>query len=261
MEFCFTCGNLGFEDKTCPECGREPRNKSLNLDKMEKSEVKELVTKMGNTAIPLQYQGIFWDVEMLKKANADKVAEYSTADIKDDLFFKRFYTQLGKINDIFSNGSIPHRSAIICAPAGYSKLTFAYSCMQKALSNGFSVAPLLDTNEVKRVLILAGESPWYKINRSIDYDEYILSDVMFITVTKLYNYVDAYSVIQEVFDRRARKGLSTMIISRYSVQDISTNDKSGAFSTLINGDGEDTMKFPAIIQYTDRLRKLNGKKA
>lgn len=254
MEHCFTCGGLGFEDRVCPECGREQNNRSLNLDKMEN--VKEFVKKIGNTAIPDNYHGIFWDVEVLKKDNADKVANYSDKSIKDDIFFKTYYTQLSRINSIFTEGRIPHRSAIICAPAGYSKLTFAYSCMQRALNAGFTVAPLLDTNEVKRVLVLCGENPRYKINKYLDYDDYIMSDVMFITVTKLYNYVDAYSVIQEVFDRRTRKGLSTIVISRYGIDDIARNDKSGNFAVIKDRDSSDTYKFPAIIQYTDRIRRV-----
>ena len=37
------------------------------------------VKKIGNTAIPDNYHGIFWDVEVLKKDNADKVAILSPA--------------------------------------------------------------------------------------------------------------------------------------------------------------------------------------
>lgn len=253
---CFTCGGLGFEDKKCPECGREANNKSLNLDRMEN--VGEFVKKIKDTAIPANYHGVFWDVEILKKNNPDKVASYSDSSIKDDQFFKHYCDQLSKINAFFTNGVLPHRSAIICAPAGYSKLTFAYSCMQRALNAGFTVAPLLDTNEVKRALVLAGENPWYKINKVLDYDDYILSDVMFVTVTKLYNYRDAYSIIQELFDRRARKGLSTFVISRYSIDDIASNDKSGNFAVLKDKDSSDTYKFPAIIQYTDKFRKARS---
>ena len=251
---CFTCGGLGFPDKDCPECKLEARNKSLNLDKKES--IQEFLVKIKDTAIPAMYHGVFWNAEILRKDNADKVPQYSNNEIKEDLYFKQFVDQLERINNIFADGRIPHRSAIIVAPAGYSKITFAYSCMQRALNAGFSVAPLLDTNEVKRALVLAGENPRYKINRTIDYDDYIMSDVMFITVTKLHNYTDAYSIIQEIFDRRSRKGLSTFVLSRFDINAIAKNDRSGSFQVLQTKDSSDHYKFPAIIQYSDRFRKV-----
>ena len=255
MEHCFTCGGLGFPDKVCPECGREPKNKSLNLDRMP--DTKEFVKKVEGVAIPAAYHGIVWDAEILKKNNPDKVAAYSDSSTKNDQYFLHFVDQLQKINNIFAAGEIPHRSAIICAPAGYSKMIFAYSCMQRALTAGFKVAPLLDSNEVKRVLILAGENPWYKINKYLDYDDYIFSDVLFLTITKLYNYVDAYSIIQEIFDRRSRKGLSTFVMSRHSIDDLAKNDKSGNFRVLKDKDSVDHYKYPAIIQHTDRFGKMS----
>lgn len=31
-DFCYACGNLGFPDKKCPLCGREPTRKSMNFE-------------------------------------------------------------------------------------------------------------------------------------------------------------------------------------------------------------------------------------
>ena len=86
MDHCFTCGGLGFEDKTCPECGREPRANSLNLDRMEN--VGEFVRKINNTTIPECYHGVFWNVEKLKRDNPDKVADYSDGTVKNDISLK-----------------------------------------------------------------------------------------------------------------------------------------------------------------------------
>ena len=243
--YCFTCGNKGFLDKPCPECGREPRNVSLNLDKMENT--GDFVKKLDSILIPSKYHGVFFFIYVLERENANKVAELN--DLRtNDLLFNRYTAQLDKINSIFSEGLLPHKSAIIMAPAGYSKMTFAYSCMQRAVAAGFKVAPLLDTGELKRVLILASERVNYRINGSMSYEEYIEADVCFVTVTKMYTRADAYEVIEELFDRRSRKGLSTFIISRFSIEEMSKNDKHGDFQAIKRYCTDDN-KYPAIISY------------
>ena len=45
MSHCFTCGGKGFLDKVCPECGREPNQVSLNLDKKDTT---DFVKKIDN---------------------------------------------------------------------------------------------------------------------------------------------------------------------------------------------------------------------
>ena len=182
--------------------------------------------------------------------NAQKLSKYNDLGY-DDILFQRYVNQLEKINDIFVNNKIPHKSAIIIAPAGYSKITFAYSCMQRALNAGFTVAPLLDTGEVKRALVLASENVRYKINNEISYEDYIMSDVMFVTVTKLYTRTEAYQIIQELIDRRSRKGLSTFILSRFSLEEISKSDRQHSFESIKKSEFDD-FKYPAIIQYRER---------
>lgn len=249
-KYCFTCGGFGFEDKVCPECGHEPLNKTLDLDKVKN--VSEFVKKIDNTEIPAKYHGIFWSREVLERDNQDKLSQ--GANGASDKLFTWYCDQLQLINDVFANNRIPHKSAIIIAPAGYSKITFAYSCMQRALNAGFTVAPLLDTCEVKRALILACENPRYQINKYLSYEDYIYADVMFITVTKLYVKNEAYQVIEEILDRRSRKGLSTFILSRASLEDMSARDVKGDFKA-IKRDGLDDCKYPAIIRYTDQFSR------
>ena len=247
MSHCFTCGGQGFPDKICPECGREPKNESLNLDKMENT--SDFVKKINDTMIPSKYHGVFWKKEALELANSSKLSKYNETGYYDRLF-QRYTAQLDKINAIYAEGRIPHKSAIIIAPAGYSKVTFAYSCMQRALQAGFTVAPLLDTCEVKRALILACENVRYKINGVLSYEDYIMSDVMFVTVTKLYTHTEAYQIIEELLDRRSRKGLSTFIISRFSLNEMANSDRTGSFKA-IEKVCTDCLKYPAIIQYVE----------
>lgn len=253
MAHCFTCGGRGFPDKICPECGREPTLKSMNIDKMDN--VQDFVKKINDTMIPSKYHGVFWSRELLETDHSAKLAQYNGIGFTDELFV-RYVNQLDKINAIFADNLLPHKSAIIIAPAGYSKVIFAYSCMQRALNAGFTVAPLLDTIEVKRALILASENVRYKINGYLSYDDYIMCDVMFVTVTKMYTHTEAYQVIEELIDRRSRKGLSTFIISRFGLDEMSKSDRSRSFEA-IKKQGIDEFKYPAIIQYKEGRYGIN----
>ncbi len=53
--FCYTCGNKGFIDKVCPDCGRE--SKKLSIVTKESPQFLEKITKFG---VPAVYQGNTW---------------------------------------------------------------------------------------------------------------------------------------------------------------------------------------------------------
>lgn len=243
--YCFVCGNAGFPDKDCPSCGREAKIKSMNLDFRDDAE--KYVTQAGMQVIPDHYKGVIWSGEVLKSTKSD---------LENDLNFQSFVQGLESINAVFAKGLLSRQSAIIIAPAGFSKMTFAFSCMQRAVDNGFTVAPLLDTVEIKRLLTLAGDNPNYKACKSINYDEYIVADVLFATVTKLAAREWAFETIQELIDRRARKGLSTFIISRYDLAEISKKDYANQFAATATAVSDDGCKYPAVIRYKD-FRKQN----
>lgn len=241
--YCFMCGNHGFPDKVYESCGMEPINKSLNLD--HKKDTDSFVTKIDAFGVPDKYRGIVWDSSILKHEHKEK---------EEDFNFQRFVSQLQKVNNIFADGKLSAKSAIIIAPASYSKMVFAYSCMQRALDHGFTVSPLLDTIELKRLLLLAAENPTYKMYKTISYDDYIMSDIAFVTVTKMRQHEWAFETIQEIIDRRARKGLSTFILSRYDLDEISRRDYSNQFEAMYGTGTEDTFKYPAVIRYVENFK-------
>lgn len=232
--YCYVCANKGFADKVCPSCGREP--KKLSIISEESSQFLEKITKFG---VPGVYRGNAW--------NADKLRNYFPSEANNPIFNK-YVERLERINQIFVKGLLTEFSAIIIAPAGYSKMTFAYSCMQRALDNDYTVAPFLDTVELKMFLSIIGDNPYYKLFGKISYEEYILSDVCFVTVTKLPSREWAYNSIQELLDRRTRKGLSTFIISRYNLSEISRKDASNEFSAMERVFSNDYCKYPTIIR-------------
>lgn len=235
---CFVCGGYGFFDKECPSCQKPPRN--AGVDFSDTAQTEKFVEKIDRFNVPGQYRGVFWSADILKKHNRDK---------DDDFAFQRFVEQLQKIHNVFASGMLSGKSAIIIAPAGFSKEVFAYSCMQFAIQHGLSVAPFLDTVELKRLLVLSGELPSYKLFNKITYDEYVMSDVCFVTVTKLPQREWAYNVIQELIDRRSRKGLSTFIISRYGLSEISRRDRSNQFGVISTAESADNLKYPAVVSY------------
>ena len=204
--FCFVCGNNGFVDKVCPSCNRAPLKSSFNLE--TKEDIPEFVSKIDKFGVPQEYRGIAWDADTLRKYKPN---------LANDGNFDKYVNQLDKINKIFCEGLIPAKSAIIISPPSFSKTTFAFSCIQRALDNGFSVAPMLDTMDLKRLLVLAADRPQYKLYNKIDYDTYIMSDICFVQVTKLPQHEYAYTVIQELINKRALFGLGTFILSDFSL--------------------------------------------
>lgn len=239
--FCFVCGNAGFPDQVCPSCGRAPTKKSMNFEFKDNTEFVKRIDLYG---VPPAYRGIIWDSDVLRRDKKELCNDYA---------FDRFVKNLEKINSLFDSGLLTNKSAIIIAPAGYSKMTFSYSCIQRALNSGFSVAPMLDTVELKRLLFLASEKPQYKLYGKIDYDSYIMSDICFVTVTKSQQRAWAYEIIQELLDLRARKGLGTFILSRFEISEISQRDKSNSFDALAASNTHDDYKYPAIIRYSKKL--------
>lgn len=237
--YCFQCGNKGFPDKVCPSCKREPTKKSMNYE--FKDDVDRFVEKIDAFGIPGKYRGVIWNKDVLLHDKAGKYKDHN---------FEHFVDQLDKINSLFASGTLSAKSAIIVAPAGFSKMVFTYSCMQRAIDHGFSVAPLLDTIELKRLLFLASERPNYRLYGKIDFDEYLMSDVCFVTVTKLSQRAWAYETIQEIIDLRARKELSTFIVSRFDLTEISQRDVSNSFDAIRSIDVQDTYKYPAVIRYS-----------
>lgn len=245
---CSTCGgefDKRFIEQPCPECGKSYGvNKKTDLNEVDEIRFN---AAMDTLEVPEEYRKVKWSKTVMLKNNADKMSDRS---------FTHYVDQLAKAHDIFDAGKLPNISAIIIAPPKMSKLTWAYSCMQLALANGYSTSWLLDTQEVKRLIVLSGDNPKYKLYDKVDYDSYIMSDVLFITVTKTYARSEAYSVIIELLDKRARKGLPTFFISRFDLKQLSRRDYDNQFEFIKDFTGkENNLKYPAIIQWSDIFTK------
>lgn len=244
---CYRCNgeyDERYVDVPCPDCGRQYKKENeVDLNQLVKTDTKFLNT-IKSLEIPKEYLGITWSRETLDK---DKEEDKSLR------IYQGFAQQLERVHDIFESGLIPPKSALVIAPIGYSKVTWAYSCMQQAVAHGFSVAPLLDTVELKRLFVLSSEKPNFKMF-GLTYEDYIEKDICFVAVTKSEYVGHSWQTILDILDKRSRKGLPTFIISRYGVDAISKWDYDGQFKVLLEQGGlRNSLKYPAIISYSKTI--------
>lgn len=237
MARCIECGGLGLSGG-CSKCG-------VNSDKLNiKEEKKEqFISKARYSSIPDQYIGKVWSKSVLLDNNPQR---------DNDLRFKRFCDNLDKLHSKFSQGEFYNKSVFISAPSRTSKSVFSYSCMQFALKAGYSVAPILDTLELKRLLVSSAYNDKFKINKFITYDEYITKDIVFIFITKSDYYTDSFTTILDILSRRSRLGLPTFILSKFTLKEISQDSVDKNYSQLTEVfSGEDSLKYPVILEYKE----------
>jgi hypothetical protein len=233
---CGTCGGVGILSgiEVCPECGFDSRTGR----QLSRQDISKLIPEIEKKGIPKSYVGVNWTPGVFWAAHSG---------MKGNKLVELFLSQMEKVHTVFASGKLPQRSAIFIAPSHYSKLTWAYSCIQHALKAGYSVAPILDTSEIKRLFVLSSESLNFRLN-GLNYEEYVDSDVCFFTVVKNEFRRNSFSVVQDLLDKRNRRGLDTWGISRFSMAEISSWDKTGDFSKLMVQYPEDNLcKIPAII--------------
>lgn len=228
---CYACRDKGAVGG-CSVCGK----KISICGKGATTVTTELLQK---SSIPAEYKDVVWDKELLMYTHPHK---------SDNEDFRIYCDQLTKIQNIFRNGELPQQSAIIIAERAMGKLTFAYICMRYALENGYTVCPILDNTQIKRIKSISSDNPRsYALYRQPTVEEIQYSDVLFITVDKD-NYGSALRTIESVIDERARLSLSTFVISRFSLASMSQFEKKGSYETLQESTRRyNNKKFPSII--------------
>lgn len=234
MGVCFICGGFG-KPGGCPKCHKDSTKIVVPKGKEDKF-IKDISFKQ----VPLDYVGTVWNKDLL-------LANHPELD--KDLRFKDYANMLDKIHNKFMSGLVPSASIFISAKSKMSKCIFAYSCMQYALSKGHSVAPIIDTIELQRLLILSGENPKWKLYNYINYDDYITSEVLFLTVTKTERHSWSFPYIQELLDRRSRLNLPTFVISSFGLKELA-RDCDADYDSIVDGSAQlNPFKYPLIIEY------------
>lgn len=200
---CPSCGGKPFAGETCKVCDSGAVLDKLFLTETVPAEQKDALF------IPTKYHS--------EKFQAHKLIENHT-NLKDSKSFNKYVKYLDRILAQTETGSLQLSSLYIHAPSGFGKETFAYTLLQVGMLAGLTVFPYLDLSEVSR-LITAYESGNRKddIVKSIGYSDVDLYTAE-LCVLKVphFDSLNSYKVMLAVIDRRARRGLPTIILSRYS---------------------------------------------
>ena len=70
-------------------------------------------------------------------------------------------------------------------------------------------------------------------------------------------------IIEDLLDKRSRKGLPTFFVSRYSLETMSKRDWGRSFdaiksSALDVNEVDNPLKYPVVIRFTDYREKTKG---
>lgn len=200
---CPTCGGAPMKGKTCPTCGSG--SKSVDLTQMEETPVEV----MEELFIPSKYRQDKFVISKLKSSHENLIGNKSF-----EQYTKLLDSVLGRIN----NGVLEKASLYISAPSGFGKETFAYTALQLAKSRGLTVFPYLDLMEVSRLISAYDngkmQDPIVKDIKFTDTDLY-RSEVCILKVPHNNVSMNNYKVLLQVIDRRSRRGLPTILLSRY----------------------------------------------
>lgn len=222
--FCHTCGNLGKEGG-CPRCGLTTRQlvqaTTMQLD-------------IPADVIPITYQGKIWEKPATTKDTPLKFAEFDN--------------KLERVINEFLSGRIPRFSMFIGAPAKYGKHAFAYSCLQTAFAQRFSIAPLLSTSDWRRLYRVSQMNPFYRLYENYTWDGLILKDVVFIAVDHSDDRYDVISLLRDILDARAGFNKPTFIVSDYKLTELVPKWGDAAYMDIYNPDpSRDLLRYPVVL--------------
>lgn len=230
---CMFCRGDG-QPGGCIVCGKDS----------EAAVVKTVITQevLQSYAVPQAYKGRVFDKEVL-------IATHN--EFKDDRNFHRFIESLSKLYERFRSGILPIGSVLICADRGFGKRTLIYSCMQEALSHGFTTTNVIDNSQYRKLLLYGTEKPKGEFIRAsaINLEDIHNCDILFVTVDNL-NYMTSLRVIENLCEKRSRTGKPTIITSRYSPAIMCKMDDYTKPEGMFNiGGDHDKFKHPSLIQF------------
>lgn len=201
---CPSCGGKPMKGNICKVCGSGEHTN--DIEQMEEPTLEVMETLF----IPEKYKK--------ERFNSSKLRE-GHEELKGSKSFETYVKVLDGILGRINSGINEKASLYISAPSGFGKETFAYTAIQVAKSRGLTVFPYLDLMEVNR-LITAYETGKMKdaIVEDIKFTDIDLyrSDVCILKVPHNNISMTNYKVLLQVIDRRSRRGLPTIVLSRYN---------------------------------------------
>lgn len=131
------------------------------------------------------------------------------------------------------------RNHFLYAPPNSSKTVFVYSVLQQLYTYNVKIYPYLDLNELKLVLtMLDGNNKNIPYLRDTFVDPYTLFEVPVLFVkTPIRSDGGTYETLRTILDRRARRGIGTIIVSDIPWQAFTLRDRFKYISSLV-GSGE-----------------------
>ena len=221
---CHTCGGLGREGG-CPKCGLTPRKhvtiQSMRLD-------------VSADIIPVAYQGNLWERPQLEAGVPAKFVDF---DEKLDRVLKEFLS-----------GRLPKFSMFLAAPAKYGKHSYAYSCMQTALVQNLTVAPLFTTSDWRRLYRVSKMNPFYRLYDKYKWDDLISKDVVFMSVDHSDDRFDVISLLKDIYDTRSGFGLPTFVISDFKLNELVPQWGKESYNQIYNANPQrDYNRYPVIL--------------
>ena len=224
MGVCHVCGDLG-KDGGCSRCGLTPRAhvsvKSVQLD-------------MPVDLIPISYQGKIWEKPVATKDTPLRFAEFDS--------------KLERVLKEFLAGRIPPFSMFIGAPAKYGKHSFAYSCLQTAAVQRYTIAPLFSVSDWRRLYRVSQMNPFYKLYETYTWDNLITRDVVFMYVDHSEERYDCLSMMRDILDTRAGFGKPTFIVSDFNLTDLVPRWGDTSYTDIYNPDpSRDMRRYPVVL--------------
>lgn len=241
---CLICRDLG-RTGGCPSCGKE---KPL----IENEKVKSInLSKLSNLGISKHFHESRWNQSILFNDRSDYYGNEKFID---------YCNKLTDCYNILKDGKMIRMSALVSAPPAFGKTTWANSCILEAYENGFKVAPIIDTSQLRRMITINSEKPKAPNNyMGYTYSDYIESDLMFLLVTRGPEYVFAYETICNVLDLRSRMSKPTIILSDRSIRELCIYDKNLYLKTLLHGGTNvDPFRYAISIEMFNYLNQMPG---
>ena len=228
---CLTCRGMGLPEG-CPTCGKTSTFQT-------RTEIPVTETAEELVCVPAYYKGQVWSKQTFLDTHKD---------VKSQAALEKYATTLDRIYDIFKRGEVPDKSFFVIAQRGMAKMTWAYSCMQEALKHGHSVMPIIDNTQFKRLSIISSDRISSKFLKDMKYtiDQYLAADVVFLAVDPD-NFQTSYRTIDSLLSKRARLGLPTFVLSRYTVAQMSLLDYDNTFKEVVSRQQQDRNKYVVVI--------------
>ena len=218
---CYICRDQGLKGG-CPKCGKHIVPRVIPT------------AEMDELAIPKNYRdNLIWDSGKLYGAWPAK---------RGDRQFERYVKILDSLIEAAKNGAYPEKSMMLIAEPGTGKHSFIYALMNLYREQGRIVAPIIDHNEYRRLLLSCTDK--FYLEQSERLDLLIQADFAVMTVEPLNRY-KAIESIASLMRKRANEGKATYVLSDYPLSNL-TND----FNKMIDiryRDGLDDLRYARII--------------